>query len=476
MPRHPDQIKQALGEYFPKLMERLKEGDDIHTAVDMGLQALDRGALSWARLNQVMHLCSEAGMSEGFFRYYFLCAPSTHPYPVDRVFPDHTFMPMRDARELQSLDHFLWGLRRFLYDAMLYWGNFRQAYRDLRQRSEREIEELFARRQFDENRLLSRGQIASAIPITQDHRYLISEMACKTYEQVNSLRDVGHVQLALEAFRGLRAEGVVVTPRSLRERTEQLAKSTGQLGLFELLYEEPEQPLDSEEDVLGLYAGQWDDFTGARLAALANTRIYLSICSDLDVYVATSMRTRQDFRDMARTCDEIFGAGSLGMYNVRYFDPTLSAAEHHEDKGIIECLMVKTAKVVLYFAQHKESLGKVSEYAMGLSLGKPVVILCPPDAKGDELYRFYQESHPLTRLVEFASGVVNGAMITQKVSDVVVLVERILSNRMEYDLQRKPNTQAYYLLKERLTQSTVRVVTDNAFLTEAFWNNYHGIY
>ena len=63
--------------------------------------------------------------------------------------------------------------------------------------------------------------------------------------------------------------------------------------------------------------------------------------------------------------------------------------------------MVKTAKVVLYFAQHKESLGKVSEYAMALSLGKPVIILCPDDPRGREIYDFYRDSHPLTRLVEF---------------------------------------------------------------------------
>src|SRR5204863_2911760 len=108
-------------------------------------------------------------------------------------------------------------------------------------------------------------------------------------------------------------------------------------------------------------------------------------------------------------------------------------AEHHEDKGIIECLMVKTAKVVLYFAQYKESLGKVSEYAMGLSLGKPVIILCPADPRGQEVFRFYRDSHPLTRLIEFKSGIVNGAMVTYKTEEVVQLLVRVFSNSMEYD-------------------------------------------
>jgi len=148
---------------------------------------------------------------------------------------------------------------------------------------------------------------------------------------------------------------------------------------------------------------------------------------------------------------------------------------HHEDKGIIECLMVKTAKVILYFAQHKESLGKVSEYAMGLSLGKPVIILCPSDARGKEIFHFYQTQHPLTRLVVFKTGLVNGAMITTDTNHVVQLLDRIFSNQMEYDLTKKPGTDAYYLMKERLSDSTVRIVTDNRLLTETFWNNYHNV-
>ncbi len=178
---------------------------------------------------------------------------------------------------------------------------------------------------------------------------------------------------------------------------------------------------------------------------------------------------------MAKACEVIFRNDRLKKYNVRYFDPTLSAASYHEDKGIIECLMVKTAKVLLYFAQHKESLGKISEYAMAVSLGKPVIILCPDDARGSEIYEFYLDKHPLVRLIEFKTGIANGAIVTKSISDVPILLERIFSNCMEYDLHLKQNTSGYYLLKERLTKSTTRVITDDKFLTEAFWNNYHHI-
>lgn len=471
-------FREALGEYFPSTVRHLQEGNDMWQAIVGGLHALDQNSLSWARLNQILHRCSEAGMSEGFFRYYFLEIPSQHPYPVELVFNSTPFRPPEGATEIKSLKQLQWGLRRFIYDATLYWGNLRQAYRDLRQHNFEGIQTLFASKRINESCMIERGKIEEPNDIPKDSRYLISEMACKTYMSVNSLEEIQHVKLALKAFSDLKSDGHEITPILLKERTKELAKNNSQTDIFELMYEDVDvkDRIQDEAEVIALYRGQWDAFQKARKLALENTRIYLSVCNDLDVYVATSMRNRQDFRDMANTCEQIFSSLTLRKYNIRYFDPTLSAAEYHEDKGIIECLMVKTAKVLLYFSQHKESLGKVSEYAMALSLGKPVIILCPDDGRGRELYQFYREAHPLMRLVEFKTGTVNGAMVTYKVDDGITLLERIFSNTMEYDLSRKDGTDAYYLLKERLTGTAVRVITDNKLLTETFWNNWHGIY
>jgi hypothetical protein len=472
----PDEVRAAFGEHLPFPLRDLDQGSDVYAAIATGLDALKAGSLSWARLNQLLHRCSQAGMSEGCFRYYFLEVPLTHPYPVEKVLSAASYTPPQGVAEIASLEQAHWGFRRFIYDAMLYWGNFPQAYRDLRLLSFQEISAFYSEKRINEQRIATRGKVAGPNPIPQDHRYLISEMACKTYEAKGSLQDADHVRLALEGFRALKADGAQVTPESLRARTKALAEGKNQQQLFELMFEDAPRVLQSEDEIVALYSGQWNAFQKARADALENTRIYLSLCNDLDVYVATSMRTRDDFRGMASTCEQIFDSPTLTKYNVRYFDPTLSAAEHHEDKGIIECLMVKMAKVVLYFAQHKESLGKVSEYAMALSLGKPVIILCPDDPRGREIYGFYRDSHPLTRLVEFKTGIVNGAMVTYKVDHVIGLLDRIFTNAMEYDLARKDGTDAYYLLRERLTGTTVRVVTDNKLLTEAFWNNWHEVY
>src|SRR5262249_31522321 len=143
-----------------------------------------------------------------------------------------------------------------------------------------------------------------------------------------------------------------------------------------------DETVASEEEVEQRYNKTAAKFLDARDRALQNTRYYLSMVSDLDVYVATSMRTRKDFREMADACEAIFGTARLRELNLRYFDPTMSAASGHEDKGLIECLMVKCAKVLVYCAGEKESYGKDAEAAMALSLGKPVIFYCSERQRG----------------------------------------------------------------------------------------------
>ena len=161
------------------------------------------------------------------------------------------------------------------------------------------------------------------------------------------------------------------------------------------------------------------EFTNAREAALSNTAMYLSMVGDLDVYVATSMRSRLDFREMAIFCQTVFAKDALQGLKLRYFDPTFSAAEHHEDKGIIECLMVKCSKVLLLNAGSRDSYGKDAEAAMALSLGKPVIIFA------DEEFRssFFRDVHPLSRLINFDTGVAVGAMVATSTDQVIDLLQ-----------------------------------------------------
>lgn len=104
---------------------------------------------------------------------------------------------------------------------------------------------------------------------------------------------------------------------------------------------------------------------------------------------------------------------------------------------------------------------------MALSLGKPVIFYC----NSEKRQRFYRDVHPLSRLIEFDTGVAVGAMVTDDLNEVVELLYRIFENKMEYELdQPKPS---YLRLKERLTESVVRIQTSDVMLTETFWNYYH---
>ncbi len=228
-----------------------------------------------------------------------------------------------------------------------------------------------------------------------------------------------------------------------------------------------DEAVSSEEDVTSKIEPILKRFTAAREKALDNTSYYISMIDDLDVYVATSMRTREDFRKMAEFCDEIFSNNRLKDFSLRYFDPTLSAASGHEDKGLIECLMVKCAKLLVYVAGERDSYGKDAEAAMALSQGKPVIFFCDAETRS----KFYRDVHPLSRLINFTNGVPVGAIVTDKIDDVIEIIKRVLTNEMAYELQQgKPG---HFQLLEKRTGSIVRLQTADTMLREAFWNYYN---
>lgn len=82
---------------------------------------------------------------------------------------------------IASLAHLKWGLYRLFIDAPLYFGNVRTAFRKLRDLSIPEIADSFSCERFDTEAIKRRGPSLPLKPIAKDSRYLISEMACKSY-------------------------------------------------------------------------------------------------------------------------------------------------------------------------------------------------------------------------------------------------------------------------------------------------------
>jgi hypothetical protein len=104
---------------------------------------------------------------------------------------------------------------------------------------------------------------------------------------------------------------------------------------------------------------------------------------------------------------------------------------------------------------------------MALSLGKPVIFYCDQEQRS----RFYRDVHPLSRLIEFETGVAVGAMVTDSLPEVSELLLRLFENKMIYRLDQPKR--GYLRLKEEMTDSVVRLQTNDRLLAETFWNHYH---
>lgn len=432
------------------------------------LDDIQNQQLTWPQLNQLLGFGHQAPVSVDFFSYYWLECPAQHPYAVEQL---SGFDPrwVEDMSGITSLSHLEWGLYRLFVDGLLYFGNVRTAFRRLRTLTRHELDLFFRRKRFDTEAIKRRGVVLPLQPIPRDNRHLISEMACKSFGDDADSESV--IRQALkEAYEEHRKKGGGSVTFNQLITGELPGNYSDRQGEFKLSMEDVlEESIASEEDFDDKFGSVAEKFFASRKAALNNTQHYLSIVNDLDIYVATSMRTRDHFREMARFCEDVFMDDTLAGLHLRYFDPTLSAALGHQDKGLIECLMVKCAKILVYCAGDRESYGKDAEAAMALSLGKPVIFYCDEAQK----MRFYREVHPLSRLIEFSTGVAVGAMITDDTEKVKVLISRLLENKMEYRLEEHPERDGYLLLKEQLTDSVVRLQTNDRMLSETFWNHYN---
>jgi hypothetical protein len=429
------------------------------------LEDLSTNPLTRARFNQLLTLAHEAPISEAMFRYYWLNASPEHPYDVKSI-PEFN-ESWAQSTSITSIEQLYWGMYRFYVDALLYFGSIRTAYQTFRELSDDELKEFFRPFVLRES-TTNRGLPLELNTIPKDDRYLISEMACKSYE-IGAKGETEITKMLLDMYRDSQQNGHrTVSIRQILTGNYGLKKYNDiQMQLKLSVDDFMEENIQNENDIHQKVGKVSDKFKTVHSLAQENTEKYLSMVGDLDVYVATSMRIRDDFRTMTEFCERIFGDERLKTLNIRYFDPTLSAAGHHEDKGLIECLMVKCAKALVMHAGAHDSFGKDAEAAMALSLGKPVIIYCNEEGRK----KFFKEVHPLSRLIHFDSGVAVGAIVTSNERDVSELLYRILTNKMQYFLeQREPG---YLLLKEKLTNCIVRLQTNDKYLRETFWNYYH---
>jgi len=430
------------------------------------LEALETEPLTKVQLNQLLVASRMGSISDGFFKYYWRETPE-HPYDVTAV--DHFRREWVEGGKhvISSIDHLHWGFYRLYIDGLLYYGNVKGGFGCLRSLAYDQIAQVFKAKRFDTDAIAARGPALPLSVIARDDRYLISEMACKTFGEVPETKEAALNLLVAAWEKHVAAGGGEIDFRDLLQKYVATPATEEQLLLS---YDDISgERITSKLEVKQQFEHIVNKFLEARSRAIQNTEYYLSMVNDLDVYVATSMRTRKNFRDMADATEHIFSNSQLRALHLRYFDPTLSAARGHEDKGLIECLMVKCAKVLVYCEGEKESYGKDAEAAMALS---PVVFYCFYCDHGKKT-NFYRDVHPLARLIDFRSGVAVGAIVTDNVDQVSELIYRIFHNQMLYRIEHHSTRPGFLKLVEVLTNSVVRLQTDDELITKTFWNNYH---
>lgn len=453
-----------MPELFPieRLFWPFDDPKDIDYVRDR-LRKLPGDPLTCSQLNQLLQRSESRAAREGFFRFYFLSAPKEHPFIVSQPPLD-----LEGVDKIVSRDHLKWGIERFVLDAAFFFGDFKTAFDRLRDLTIEDIVEYFSERRINTRWMIERGPMLPIKGIDIGDRYLVSELACKALDEpdVETLSFTEDRLLsALEA-----SEGSAISIGELLERFPQDAGDfQARLGIPLALTDVTHVDVASKADIHTVLERIISRFKAARSLALENTQVYLSICNELDVYVATSMRTKADFVETGEACARIFGSDRLQRLNLRWFDPTMSACRSHVDKGLVECLMVDQAQMVLLFAGEGDSWGKSAEAAMALQRGRPVVVLCPDTPKGRDRENLFRDIHPLSRLTDFRDGVAVGAVITSKENLVPELLRRHFENEMAYQLEM---TNIGIFVKEQLTGSVVRIVTSDRLIRSAFWNNF----
>ncbi len=202
-----------------------------------------------------------------------------------------------------------------------------------------------------------------------------------------------------------------------------------------------------------------------------NQEHYLRNIEAMDVYVATSMRDDKEYHEMSEFIKKTFNNEKIKELNLRFFDPTLCYCESRIDKGIIECLLVRSSKITIYCAQDGDTFGKDSELSATLVQGKPAIVYVP---KGSDLLdkraQVFKEFHPLGLQIGVYDGVARGVIVVRSPEESADVLYRILTNSLEVDISFEEHG---IVLRESITKSVLRVMTGWGVLSNAFWNNFH---
>lgn len=301
----------------------------------------------------------------------------------------HFFDRVMGGVDFRSIKSFQSAVERFCVLTMLDFGSFRFGFKELRQAEVRSLESAWRNHFPDRSEiakkkaaLQNRSPIVGITEISPDRLFVLGYLAVAQTDDVNKARDDLRKLLQPLKFSDTGNEDADLK-RHLEERSV-LKKWHGLVSRVNLpeatdfAYGDLFLRGRTRQELLPVVLGKLDAYseetiTTTREIGRRNTDVYLA-SRELDVYIATSMRNLADFASMARFVRALREHDFVKDLNLRYFDPTQSYVEDRIQKGLLECLMVKLAKMTIYNAQEGDTWGKDSEASISLALGKPVVV------------------------------------------------------------------------------------------------------
>lgn len=286
------------------------------------------------------------------------------------------------------------GIAQFRARAMLAFGNFRFAYKEL----------AGARTEDDVRAKLGRWGVGPSVKIAA---FAARPDARKLVRPIN--RDdrwlLGYIspQQLLEDF---------ALEAALRKARDGVELSTDERGRVSNV-PEPDRAywlrnLDKAKGDLDKYQAR---LKAARARGIANTVAYLA-ANHIDVYVATSKRQRWEYEATKDFIDRVVPLVAAEMRGLVHFDPTLAFSRDRIDKGLIEGLMLRRALVTIYMTQDVDTLGKDSELAATLAQGNVVIAYVESKSVDELAARFRREPLAYLRsraLQHLAEGRLKGA-------------------------------------------------------------------
>lgn len=396
--------------------------------------------------------------------------------PVDRKLFERYF-----PRGINSGDKLHEGVTGFIKDALLHFGSFHQAFFRLKADVDvlPRVEQTFGSE--------TRAPFALSNPLKVEELaylgYVSGELPVRMSKAHQAiLAAMGSVpgELSADAIKAASKQRGIDIEELLSTINEGLAKRNQKQITIDEFIASKEHIQKTIDDFIA-------EVKRCRKAGIKNQEQYINSASEMDVYVATSMRDERDYIEMQAFIDLVFGRRDIGRLNLRYFDPTQAYCPNKHDKGLVECLMIRCAKVTIYCAQRQDTMGKDSELAITLGLGKPVIVYVPygdndADRAAYELRaRVFAEVHPLSLQVNQITGNTNGITLVRDANQCADALYAIAKNQLKVTISREVEqdplsgeTSIFWVLREAVTgnNSVIRVASGWKHLRTAFWSAF----